>query len=84
MLSRSKWHPKVTDEAILAAGVRRQHLDDPGFCIACGHEQGGCEPDAREIECEACGEAQVYGDEELLLATATYDDIVLAMVVDRE
>lgn len=79
MMERSKWHAKVTDEAILAAGVRRQHLDDPGFCLHCGHEQGGCEPDAREIECEACGEPQVYGDEELLLETATYEQAVAAL-----
>ena len=42
-------------------------LDDPGFCLACGHEQGGCEPDARRYACEACGERQVYGAEELLI-----------------
>ena len=38
-----------------------------GICGACGNEQGGCEPDAREYECEACGELEVYGAEECLL-----------------
>lgn len=39
-----------------------------GACIACGTEVGsGIEPDAREYECEACGERKVYGLEELLL-----------------
>lgn len=38
-----------------------------GFCIACGAEQDGCEPDARKYECESCGENRVYGLEELLL-----------------
>lgn len=42
-------------------------LDDPGFCLACGNEQGGCEPDARRYRCEACGERQVYGAEELAI-----------------
>ena len=46
---------------------RMQSLDNPGFCIACGNEAEGCEPDAREYECEACGESQVYGADELLL-----------------
>jgi Zn finger protein HypA/HybF involved in hydrogenase expression len=41
--------------------------DMNGFCTRCGHEQGGCEPDAREYTCEACGEAKVYGAEELAL-----------------
>jgi hypothetical protein len=46
---------------------RMEGLDNPGFCLACGNEQEGCEPDAREYECEACGEPQVYGADELLL-----------------
>lgn len=52
-----KLHPKITEERVLEA-VQRYHrsLDNPGFCIACGEEAEGCEPDAREYECEACGE----------------------------
>lgn len=38
-----------------------------GFCLACGAERGGCEPDACEYECEECGEAQVYGAGEILI-----------------
>ncbi len=38
-----------------------------GFCLACGNEQGGCEPDARQYECESCGAKKVYGIEELLM-----------------
>lgn len=40
---------------------------DQGICLACGHHQDGCEPDAREYECEACGEMKVYGLEEALM-----------------
>lgn len=43
-------------------------LDSPGFCMACGNEQEGCEPDARKYVCEACGEKQVYGSEEIALS----------------
>lgn len=68
MIERKYWHPHLTDATILAAHERRQRtLDDPGLCIACGHEQGGCEPDARRYKCESCGARQVYGVEELLM-----------------
>ena len=42
-------------------------LDSPGFCLACGADAYGVEPDARKYECEACGAPKVYGLEELLL-----------------
>lgn len=38
-----------------------------GICRSCGEEQSGVEPDARGIKCQACGEPQVYGVEELAL-----------------
>lgn len=39
----------------------------PGFCLNCGDEADGVEPDAREYKCESCGERQVAGAEEILL-----------------
>lgn len=63
-----KLHKSLTYKVIADAVVRhRVTLDDPGFCIACGHEHGGVEPDARKYPCESCGERKVYGAEELLL-----------------
>ena len=41
--------------------------DCRGFCIACGAEAYGVEPDARKYVCECCGKRAVYGAEELLL-----------------
>jgi hypothetical protein len=32
----------------------------PGFCIACGDDAEGVNPDTRRAKCEACGKA-VYG-----------------------
>lgn len=62
---------KVTEEAVLEAVERKiGSLDDPGFCIACGAEALGVEPDARKHRCESCGEHAVYGAEELLLRIA--------------
>lgn len=44
--------------------------DGLGFCIACGAEAGGVEPDAREATCEVCGEPAVFGAEELMFHLA--------------
>jgi hypothetical protein len=63
-----KMHPDVTIDVVVEAVERQMTtLDNPGFCIKCGNEQDGCEPDARGYECEACGAHAVYGAEELLL-----------------
>jgi len=61
-------HPSLTLDVIVEA-VERQHssLDNPGFCVACGEEAEGCEPDARKYPCEYCEQKAVYGAEELLL-----------------
>ena len=38
-----------------------------GACRHCGEVQDGCEPDARNYTCEACGMAEVFGFEELVV-----------------
>jgi hypothetical protein len=62
-----KINPTIT-AARVAEAVRRSHLtlDNPGFCIKCGAEAEGVEPDAQGYECETCDEAGVYGADELL------------------
>lgn len=40
----------------------------PGFCLECGYEQEGCEPDAEGYECENCGKHTVSGAENCLLS----------------
>jgi hypothetical protein len=66
-----KLHPSITINRIEEAVERRMSsIDNPGFCIACGEDADGCEPDAREYECEACGENAVYGADELLMEIA--------------
>jgi hypothetical protein len=63
-----KIHPSITADRIMEACERRDTvMDNPGFCIACGEDADGCEPDARGYECECCGRRCVYGAEELLL-----------------
>lgn len=62
-------HESITLERVMDAVERRNtSLDNPGFCVSCGEDQEGCEPDAREYLCESCGEKGVYGAEELLFS----------------
>jgi hypothetical protein len=64
-------HPSITLERVMEAVERyNTTLDNPGFCLACGADADGVEPDARGYECEICGAAKVYGAEELLLMMA--------------
>ncbi len=62
-----KMHESVTADRIIAAVEADDNL---GFCVACGAEASGVEPDAREYECDCCGERAVYGAEELLFHVA--------------
>lgn len=64
-------HPTVTAARVSGGMMRRiTTLDNPGYCLSCGIEQDGCEPDARGYECEACGEPAVYGADELFMEMA--------------
>lgn len=61
-------HRRVTLRRVTRA--IEQSMEDtsnPGFCIACGAEAEGCEPDAREYPCSSCQARAVYGAEELLI-----------------
>lgn len=58
------------EEVMAAVEESNIGLSNPGFCTACGHQQEGCEPDARNYECESCGERQVFGAMELLMHMA--------------
>ena len=58
------------DRVTEAVGRAHSSLDNPGFCVRCGAEADGVEPDARKYEYESCGEPGVYGAEELLLHLA--------------
>lgn len=63
-----KMHRSITMTRVFDAVARRMTtLDNPGFCVRCGAEAHGCEPDARKYECESCGARAVYGADELAL-----------------
>lgn len=62
---------KIEWERLEDALERQQSsLDNPGFCLSCGEETEGVEPDARKYPCEACGEKTVYGAQEILIRGA--------------
>lgn len=58
---------KITTDQIMEAIESGEYA---GFCLACGAEAYGVEPDARRYTCEECGAKQVYGAEELLIMGA--------------
>jgi hypothetical protein len=63
-----KLHPSITAERVMEAVKSEMFgLENPGFCVACGADQEGCEPDARNYECESCGEKQVFGAQEVMM-----------------
>ena len=58
----------IDQDKLLQAIENSMHsLDNPGFCIECGAERDGCEPDAENYECYDCGENAVYGAEMRLI-----------------
>ena len=56
-------HESVTIDRVMAAVEEDDNL---GFCLACGEDADGCDPDASEYECEVCGARAVEGAENLL------------------
>lgn len=55
-------HSSITEKRIVQlAEDNNAHCMNMGVCIACGEERDSCEPDARNYECEYCGENQVQG-----------------------
>ena len=47
--------------------IEEAMADQAGYCTKCGAWRDCCEPDAREYDCEECGENSVYGAEELVI-----------------
>lgn len=61
--------PKGLTLDVIMDGASRSNsgTENVGFCLECGEEADGCEPDARAYACDSCGKHAVYGAEELLI-----------------
>ena len=61
-------HKSITLERVEAA-VKDSLFDlaNPGFCLACGEDAEGVEPDARHYTCAVCEASEVFGAEEVLV-----------------
>jgi hypothetical protein len=55
---------KHIQDAVMTAIEEDDYL---GFCLKCGHEHSGVEPDAEGYKCESCGELAVMGAENILI-----------------
>jgi len=58
-----KLHKSLTSDRICDAIEEDDYI---GFCIICGEEASGVEPDAEKYTCESCESKSVYGAEQLL------------------
>ena len=61
-----KIHSSITFDRIESALSSDECL---GFCVECGEDQFGVEPDAEKYECSICGARKVFGVEQLLFLT---------------
>lgn len=57
---------KILTKYVVRALLLREE-DSMGLCVSCGAEACQVEPDAREYECDVCGEPSVYGAEEIVI-----------------
>lgn len=63
-----KPHSSITEERVCDAVEAGMYgTENPGFCLACGADHDGCEPDAERYECYECGKSTVYGAEQVLI-----------------
>lgn len=62
------YHPTITPERVYTAMEEQMYgTANPGFCLACGEDHDGCEPDAEGYHCDCCGADQVMGAEAFFL-----------------
>jgi hypothetical protein len=63
-----KIHKSITEERVADAVEGSVFgLDNPGFCLDCGIDVDGCDPDAEKDRCDSCGAHSVYGAEQVAL-----------------
>lgn len=59
---------KTPSKNILDIAMEACEADDNlGVCLNCGEVADCVEPDAEYYECEACGEEEVFGAEQIII-----------------
>ena len=58
---------KIKPKTFTIEEIEQADADMSGFCLACGAERYGTEPDARRYPCEECGKKLVFGAQEIAL-----------------
>lgn len=63
---------KIGGYDVLEQAVRENMfgMGNIGFCLECGAERDGCEPDAEGYECYNCGAMAVMGADNILISYA--------------
>ena len=64
--------------------VIQSAMDDEmvGYCMACGEmSDDSVEPDARGYHCSSCGEDQVFGAEEIVMAEPRPHALAIPLVI---
>lgn len=62
---------KISNELLSEVLASHEAEELKGFCLACGQtDPHMVYPDARELECEHCGESQVFGTSSILVMAA--------------
>lgn len=65
-----KIHESLTEDVIIEAVEATMFgTANIGFCIHCGCEADGCEPDMEKGFCAGCERREVYGAEQLMFMT---------------
>jgi anaerobic ribonucleoside-triphosphate reductase len=66
-----KLHKSLTTARVMKAAKSNMFgTTNIGFCVYCGAEVDGVEPDAERYECDSCERRGVYGAEQILLYLA--------------
>lgn len=58
---------KIIPKRFTLEEIEAMDADQGGFCVACGAEAYGVEPDARRYRCEVCDHLTVFGASEIAL-----------------
>ena len=66
-IERNPQTGKIVPKRFTMGQIKLARRNDGGFCLACGAEAYGVEPDARKYQCEQCEFKAVYGAEEIAI-----------------